>query len=490
MKKTIEIFKLIVYYALLFIFSSISYQLLPIGAVAMVTAVYASGGILAPAIILSTISIGIFASIKSLLIFILFLLLFLVPVIFIRPLISIEGRNEKKKVANYMLLSSGVSFVFLGFLQGIYALLLAYILYKIFVNTMAVLKNEDEKIVFSKEENIALFAFLSIAILYITSYFGLPLILPIILIFGILGYSSIKKGIAESLITYVFVILIYYFVMMANMKLSLAVDFNFNNIFLLLLPLFVFSLISLLRKFSRIIIYYSISAINIALFFLFYKYFKMPIYYLPYILMSFVIIIFADDYEKIKTEKIKNSNLISDEGETRLETSSASVTVEENEINKKEKLKSREVIELFTDKDIFVNRMYINEDIYKDLSLYDEIQSSDYIFEKLYDLIKEEGYINRNKFSDILMKSNIVIDIHSYEVEEEIRILEILSLRELKRVIREREEKKVFAEREQALQNDKKTNESIEETDSIEYNKEVRNNRKKESIRDIFKDRK
>ena len=486
MKKTLEILRLIAYYVLLFVFSSISSNFMPIGAIAMISAVYASGGILAPAIVLSAISIGVFVSIKSLLIFILYLILFLIPVIFIRPLISIEGRNEKKKIGNYLLIASFLSFVFFGFLEGVYAVFLTYILYKIFVNSMAVLRNEDQKIIFSKEESVGLFTLLSVGILYISLYFNLNSIIPLVLIFGILAYAGIKKGFVEGLLTYILTILIYYFLMIPSMKIAFNFELILNNILLLIIPIITIGLISLLRKFSRIIIYYSISAISIALFFVFYQYFQNLILYLPYLLMLFVVIIFAEDYESIKTQKIKNSNLISDEGETRLETPEQTQDILEKE---KEKLKSREVIELFTDKDIFVNRMYINEESYKNLSLYDEIQSSDYIFEEIYDLIKGDGYINRLKFNKILLNNNIIIDIHNYETEEEIRILEILALRELKRVLREKEEKKVYKEREEALQTDKKISKNVEETDSMGYNKKIRNTIKKESIRDIFKNK-
>ncbi len=482
MKKVIKILKLIVYYIAVFVFSSIGFNAMPIGAIAMVSAIYASEGILALVIVLSMISTVVFLGIKSLLILILFLILFLVPVIFIRPLISIEGRNEKKKIGNYLIISSFLSFVFFGFLNGILSVIITYILYKIFVNTMAVLKNEDEKEVFSKEENIALYTFLSIGLLYISTYFKIPIIFPSILIFGILGYASIKNGFFDALLSYIFTISIFIFIIISAMNVNINFDLTFNNMLLMFIPIIVFALVSLLRRFTKFVTYISVSLINIGLFFLFYKYFETPLYYLPYFLMSVVVIIFAEDYARIKDKKTRNASFISDEGETRLETPFYTDEKEE----KKEILKSREVIELFTDKDIFVNRMYINEDAYKDLSLYDEIQSSDYIFEELYDLISKDGYIERKKFNNILLKNNIVIDIYSYEVEEEIRILEILSLRELKRVIREREEKEVFKEREEALQNNKKTDLGIEETDSIDYNKSATSINKNKSIRDIF----
>ena len=137
MKKVIKILKLIVYYIAVFVFSSIGFNAMPIGAIAMASAIYASEGILALVVVLSMISTVVFLGIKSLLILILFLILFLIPVIFIRPLISIEGRNEKKKIGNYLIISSFLSFVFFGFLNGILSVILTYILYKIFVNTMA-----------------------------------------------------------------------------------------------------------------------------------------------------------------------------------------------------------------------------------------------------------------------------------------------------------------------------------------------------------------
>ena len=234
---------------------------------------FRSEGILALVIVLSMISTVVFLGIKSLLILILFLILFLIPVIFIRPLISIEGRNEKKKIGNYLIISSFLSFVFFGFLNGILSVILTYILYKIFVNTMAVLKNEDEKEVFSKEENIALYTFLSIGLLYISTYFKIPIIFPSILIFGILGYASIKNGFFDALLSYIFTISIFIFIIISVMNVNINFDLTFNNMLLMFIPIIVFALVSLLRRFTKFVTYISVSLINIGLFFLFYKFF-------------------------------------------------------------------------------------------------------------------------------------------------------------------------------------------------------------------------
>lgn len=485
MKKVLEILRLIVYYAAVFVFSSIAWTSMPIGAIAMVSAVYASGGILAPVILLSGISVGVFVGVKSILILIVFLILFLIPVIFIRPLVSIEGRNEKRKVGNYVLFAGFFSFVFFGFLNGIYALILTYLLYKVFVNTMAILRNEDEKLVFSKEESIGLFTFLSVILIYISSYFALPILYPVILIAGILGYAAIKRGVLEAIGSYIFIFFIYVFLIAPVMKIPIDFVFNFNNVLLLVLPIVVLGVVSILRNFKKLIIYLIMNVLNISLFFLFYMYFQNLVYYLPYLLMSFAVVIFADDYQRKKDKKLRDSYLITDEGETRLEQEVASILKEET---KKEPLKSREIIELFSDKDLFVNRMYLDEEMYKELTLYSEIQSSDYIIEELYDLINEDGYIDRLKFNNILVNNNVVIDIYSYEMEEEIRILEILALREIKNIVREREEKKVIAEREEGLQYDNKVLKDMEEMNSIAYNIEIRNNVKNKSIRKLNKD--
>lgn len=117
MKKILEILRLTIYYIFLFVFSTIEINSFPIGAMAMIGAVYASGGILAPAVILAAISAGIFVGIKSLISLLIFLIFFILPIIFIRPLVSIEGRNEKKKVGNYIIFASFFSFVFFGLLE-------------------------------------------------------------------------------------------------------------------------------------------------------------------------------------------------------------------------------------------------------------------------------------------------------------------------------------------------------------------------------------
>ena len=469
---------------------------MPIGAISVLAAVFASGGILAPVLVLSGLGAGIFVGFKSVLILLLFAILFLIPLIFVRPLESIEGRNEKKKVGNYLIFASFFTFVFFGFTNGIYSLILTYLLYKIFVNFLSVLKNDDEKIVFSKEENIVLYAILSLGIIYISILLKLPLIIPILLIMGILGYASIRNGIIESLLSLLLILFISKFLILPNYdfdyltKYSLDVfnigifnlDIDIFKIQFLILTIIVLSIISLLRRFSRIVIYYSIALLNIILFFVFYKYVENIIYYIPYLFMSIIVVIVAEDYASIKDKKLRDSGLISDEGETRLETEVQSNKKDENA--DKDKIRSREIVELFNDKDLFVNRMYTNKSRYKNLSLYDEIQDSDYIIEEIYYLIKEDGYIDRTKFSEILVKNNVIIDIYSYEMEEEIRILEILALRELKNIIRQREEKEILNERER-LQKHKKDAVDIEETKSIAYNNKREDSVKKISIRNL-----
>ena len=469
---------------------------MPIGAISVLAAVFASGGILAPVLVLSGLGAGIFVGFKSVLILLLFAVLFLIPLIFVRPLESIEGRNEKKKVGNYLIFASFFTFVFFGFTNGIYSLILTYLLYKIFVNFLSVLKNDDEKIVFSKEENIVLYAILSLGIIYISILLKLPLIIPILLIMGILGYASIRNGIIESLLSLLLILFISKFLILPNYdfdyltKYSLDVfnigifnlDIDIFKIQFLILTIIVLSIISLLRRFSRIVIYYSIALLNIILFFVFYKYVENIIYYIPYLFMSIIVVIVAEDYASIKDKKLRDSGLISDEGETRLETEVQSNKKDENA--DKDKIRSREIVELFNDKDLFVNRMYTNKSRYKNLSLYDEIQDSDYIIEEIYYLIKEDGYIDRTKFSEILVKNNVIIDIYSYEMEEEIRILEILALRELKNIIRQREEKEILNERER-LQKHKKDAVDIEETKSIAYNNKREDSVKKISIRNL-----
>lgn len=260
------------------------------------------------------------------------------------------------------------------------------------------------------------------------------------------------------------------------------ISINLYNTIIMLLPIIVLSLIFLFRNFSRLYIYIGILFLNIGLFCFIYFFLKNLIIYIPYILMMFVVIIFADDYERLKIKKEKDSRKITDEGEIRLETNIYSDFMTNNQKKRKEieeekqKLKSREIIELFSDKDIFINRMYVNEDIYKDLLLYDEIKASDNIIEEIYYLIKDDGYINRKKFKNILIKNNIIIDINNYAIEEEIRILEILSLRELKNISREKQEKQILKEKEDALQIDKKEEKIVEETNSIRYNDKEENN--------------
>lgn len=489
MKKILEIIRIIVYYILLFIFSGISIEGMPVGAIAMITSVYASGGILAPAIVLASLSAGLFIGTKSLIPILIYLFLFLIPVIFIRPLESIEGRNEKKKVGNYLLVAGFFSYIFFGFLSGILALIFTYLLYKTFVNIMAVVRNEEEKLVFSLEENIGVATILSVAILVVSTYFNIPLIYSSILIVGILGYSAVKKGIVESLTSYILTILIYIFLILPNLTETKVNWQMFNNELniLLILPVFVMGILATLRNFSKLVIYIAVGILNILIFTLIYTYFGNIIYYLPYLLMSIVVLVFAEDYEKRKLDRISKSHMISDEGETRLQTEKKYIINQENknEVIQTTVFVDNEIIDMYSDKENFLNRLYKKEELFSELSLYDEIISSDNILEGIFDLIQDDGYIDRLKFNEILIENNIIIDIHSYEMEEEIRMLEILGLREIKDIVRIREEKEVLREREEKLQNDKKSELNVEETNAIEYNDTKDNNAQFRSIRDI-----
>ena len=168
MEKIVKVSRNILYYILIIIISSFTYSHIPIGAIAVFCASFASLNILAPVILLSIASLVFFDSL-AILVYLIFIIIFIFETIFIKPLLAIENRGEKKKVNNYLVITlTSILFLYLHWYSLVVALLTLGF-YKICVNGLVVIKNNNNMLSFAKEEHISVIILLTLVFAYIFS---------------------------------------------------------------------------------------------------------------------------------------------------------------------------------------------------------------------------------------------------------------------------------------------------------------------------------
>lgn len=188
MQKNKSLFKNIFFYILCFIISSISISSIPVGAISVFTMTYASGIILTPNIILSTISIILFGNIPYLLVYIFYILLFLSFTILLKPLVAVHEIYEKLNVEKYLIsILFYLNFFITSFGNNIFICLMTFSIYKTLVNILPMLKNEKNKLVFSNFEIGTLYMFfilISQFVLFkLNVSFGLNMLISLIISF-------------------------------------------------------------------------------------------------------------------------------------------------------------------------------------------------------------------------------------------------------------------------------------------------------------------
>ena len=240
---TRDTIKKYIYYIVIFLTSLFFIDRIPLGAIASLSAVIAANHIALPAIILNIIGISIISPISTL-IYLVFATLFIFLSIIIKPLVSIENRNEKKKLGNYtwsiMLM---ILIRYYGLFPSIGISMIAYSLYKILVNSLSVLKNEDGREIFSKDEKMSVYLTVLLLELLIISLvpeikkFNYLMIVPII------SLLAIKLGLLESLT----ISLIIY-------GLSIFIPNAVLNVYLMITIPVLFSLLGIFEKRSVVII--------------------------------------------------------------------------------------------------------------------------------------------------------------------------------------------------------------------------------------------
>lgn len=240
---TRDTIKKYIYYIVIFLTSLFFIDRIPLGAIASLSAVIAANHIALPAIILNIVGISIISPISTL-IYLVFATLFIFLSIIIKPLVSIENRNEKKKLGNYtwsiMLM---ILIRYYGLFPSIAISMVAYSLYKILVNSLSVLKNEDGREIFSKDEKMSVYLTVLLLELLIISLvpeikkFNYLMIVPII------SLLAIKLGLLESLT----ISLIIY-------GLSIFIPNAVLNVYLMITIPVLFSLLGIFEKRSVVII--------------------------------------------------------------------------------------------------------------------------------------------------------------------------------------------------------------------------------------------
>lgn len=240
---TRDTIKKYIYYIVIFLASLFFIDRIPLGAIASLSAVIAANHIALPAIILNIIGISIISPISTL-IYLVFATLFIFLSIIIKPLVSIENRNEKKKLGNYTWSIMLIILIrYYGLFPSIGISMIVYSLYKILVNSLSILKNEDGRKIFSKDEKMSVYLTVLLLELLIISLvpeikkFNYLMIVPII------SLLAIKLGLLESLT----ISLIIY-------GLSIFIPNAGLNVYLMITIPVLFSLLGIFEKRSVVVI--------------------------------------------------------------------------------------------------------------------------------------------------------------------------------------------------------------------------------------------
>lgn len=172
--------KNILFYALYFIISLIFCKKIPIGAIALFTYAYAAGFILTPSIIISSIAILISGYAPYILVYVFYIPIFLSLTILLKPLVAVHDIYEKLKVETYLLFVSFYLNIFiLGFWNSIYVSLLCFSIYKFIVNVLPMIKNKNNKKVFSTTEISSYYMFIIFISIFVMTlinrYFNIDL---------------------------------------------------------------------------------------------------------------------------------------------------------------------------------------------------------------------------------------------------------------------------------------------------------------------------
>lgn len=326
---TRDTIKKYIYYIVIFLASLFFIDRIPLGAIASLSAVIAANHIALPAIILNIIGISIISPISTL-IYLVFATLFIFLSIIIKPLVSIENRNEKKKLGNYTWSIMLIILIrYYGLFPSIGISMIVYSLYKILVNSLSILKNEDGRKIFSKDEKMSVYLTVLLLELLIISLIPEIKKFNYLMIVPIISLLAIKLGLLESLT----ISLIIY-------GLSIFIPNAELNVYLMITIPVLFSLLGIFEKRSVVVI---LALLNI---------FMLVIYndeistYLIFAVSSLIVLL---RYKKNNVFDLLGTELtLGNEGERRL-------TYNLNEVMNNQKKENDENIGLEENKDDLID---------------------------------------------------------------------------------------------------------------------------------------
>lgn len=326
---TRDTIKKYIYYIVIFLASLFFIDRIPLGAIASLSAVIAANHIALPAIILNIIGISIISPISTL-IYLVFATLFIFLSIIIKPLVSIENRNEKKKLGNYTWSIMLIILIrYYGLFPSIGISMIVYSLYKILVNSLSILKNEDGRKIFSKDEKMSVYLTVLLLELLIISLIPEIKKFNYLMIVPIISLLAIKLGLLESLT----ISLIIY-------GLSIFIPNAGLNVYLMITIPVLFSLLGIFEKRSVVVI---LALLNI---------FMLVIYndeistYLIFAVSSLIVLL---RYKKNNVFDLLGTELtLGNEGERRL-------TYNLNEVMNNQKKENDENINLEENKDDLID---------------------------------------------------------------------------------------------------------------------------------------
>lgn len=326
---TRDTIKKYIYYIVIFLASLFFIDRIPLGAIASLSAVIAANHIALPAIILNIIGISIISPISTL-IYLVFATLFIFLSIIIKPLVSIENRNEKKKLGNYTWSIMLIILIrYYGLFPSIGISMIVYSLYKILVNSLSILKNEDGRKIFSKDEKMSVYLTVLLLELLIISLIPEIKKFNYLMIVPIISLLAIKLGLLESLT----ISLVIY-------GLSIFIPNAELNVYLMITIPVLFSLLGIFEKRSVVVI---LALLNI---------FMLVIYndeistYLIFAVSSLIVLL---RYKKNNVFDLLGTELtLGNEGERRL-------TYNLNEVMNNQKKENDENIGLEENKDDLID---------------------------------------------------------------------------------------------------------------------------------------
>lgn len=300
---TLNGIKSIIYYIVIFILSLMTINNIPFTSIAILSAIYSANLPLAKPAVVSIAALLLINPISTL-VLIVYLLFFITTTIVIKPLVALENRFEQKKIENYIIfLIFAITFYYFGIINALGISLLILGIYKVMVNGLPVLKS-DERLVYSNEEVLSFNIVFLFTINIINSILRVNILL-LSVILAILGYNTPRRGIKFGMIISIISIVIY--------NLTNYYEFlNSEKLVILVAPI-IFYLISIVKKDIGLIIAIITNIIAVLVL-------KIDIFFA--FAIGTLIVLYNLKKNSLEQYNINKKNMLTDEGEKRLENSS------------------------------------------------------------------------------------------------------------------------------------------------------------------------